>query len=946
MAQADGSVVIDTKIDTTGFRQAEVNVKNSFGKMANAASKMIDAVKSVFTVKSNETNGLEEKNESIRISIDNAAESVKSGMQIINDAMSSGVNTDSLDTIQDKIDTISEHLKSLEAQGMRFGYEEYDKTYQELILALRQYNATLSEAVSAERDTAQAGQQAAQEVGLFQSVLMALSGAAHAPISILQALGNAIRKLPRATVNLVVSGFRKIAEFAGQAAKYVGGKLLSGMKKLGASMLRLNKSTKGVGNGLKNMLKYTLGISGLLVLFRKINSAVKEGMQNLAQYSSETNTHLSALKSSMTQLKNSLATAFAPILTVIEPILTRFINLLSQAAAYVGMFFAALTGKTSFTKAVAVQEDYAASLGETADNAKEAKKYLSGLDEIRTYSEDKDSSSGGYQSPTPQEMFETVPIESKIKEFADKVKQTLSEMFAPLKEAWDKYGAPIVDKLKQIKDRFVEFGVQIATSTAEWFKNLNWEPLLQSVDKLLEKLQPLLDLILDGLAWAWENVLLPFGKWTLEEALPAVIDLFSAALGVLVEVLETLKPLGEWLWDNFLQPIAQWVGDAFVAGLELITDVLNKLSDCIAKWRESGGMDNIIASLDSAKEWIVDIFTRIHNGYEKYMKPVLEKIGQKFQEVMDGPAGETLEKIRELVDKLSEAFQLWWNNVLDPLFKWIADNIMPTLAPIVEFLGETVITAIETVIEVIGGVVDVLSGILDFIIGIFTGDWDRAWNGIKEIFTGNFDAIVAVLKGAWDNIVKTTTYVWNNIKTSLSTVWNAIKSNVTNVFNGIKSFISNIWNGIVNTIKGSINSIIAFINRMISGITSGINSIINALNSLHFDIPSWIPEFGGKSFGFNIPTISAPQIPYLATGAVIPPNAPFMAVLGDQKSGNNIEAPESLLRKIVREEAGGNSGNNTYRFQANINRRTLFDEIITEAKLRQTTNGRNPFELA
>lgn len=102
-----------------------------------------------------------------------------------------------------------------------------------------------------------------------------------------------------------------------------------------------------------------------------------------------------------------------------------------------------------------------------------------------------------------------------------------------------------------------------------------------------------------------------------------------------------------------------------------------------------------------------------------------------------------------------------------------------------------------------------------------------------------------------------------------------------------------------------------------------------------------------KKIGFNIPTWTPGQIPYLATGAVIPPNREFMAVLGDQKHGNNIEAPESLLRKIVREEAKGNqSGGGNYRFTANLNRRVIFDEIIEEAKLRQTVSGRNPFEMA
>mgnify|MGYP001551501415 CR=1 FL=1 len=131
---------------------------------------------------------------------------------------------------------------------------------------------------------------------------------------------------------------------------------------------------------------------------------------------------------------------------------------------------------------------------------------------------------------------------------------------------------------------------------------------------------------------------------------------------------------------------------------------------------------------------------------------------------------------------------------------------------------------------------------------------------------------------------------------------------------------------------------------MIRGAVSGINSVINALNRFNIKIPSWVPFFGGKTFGFNLRTISAPQIPYLASGAVIPPNKEFMAVLGDQTHGNNIEAPESLIRKIVREESSGNG--NKYEVVAKVGRKELFRMMIDEAKMQRVQTGRNPFELA
>ena len=167
-------------------------------------------------------------------------------------------------------------------------------------------------------------------------------------------------------------------------------------------------------------------------------------------------------------------------------------------------------------------------------------------------------------------------------------------------------------------------------------------------------------------------------------------------------------------------------------------------------------------------------------------------------------------------------------------------------------LGETLNAFFQNVENIWNSVKQIFSGIIDFITGVFTGDWEKAWTGIKDIFGG-------------------------------------------------------IWELLVSVIRIPINAIIGLINGLISGVCLGINTVIKALNSINFTIPEWVPAFGGKSIGFNLTQITAPRIPYLATGAVIPPNAPFLAMLGDQRHGNNIEAPEDLIRKIVREEAGLNA---------------------------------------
>lgn len=160
--------------------------------------------------------------------------------------------------------------------------------------------------------------------------------------------------------------------------------------------------TEGFNKSLKSLVKYGLGIRTLYALFGVLRRALTDGMKNLVQYDAETNASLSELRSSLSMLKNSLATAFAPILNVVAPILTKFINMLATAASYVSMFFAILSGGSTYKKAIAVQEDYADSLNNTAGAAggagaaaKEAEKNFSGLDEINTWQSNEDTGGGG-----------------------------------------------------------------------------------------------------------------------------------------------------------------------------------------------------------------------------------------------------------------------------------------------------------------------------------------------------------------------------------------------------------------------------------------------------------------------------------------------------------------------------------------------------------------------
>jgi len=138
---------------------------------------------------------------------------------------------------------------------------------------------------------------------------------------------------------------------------------------------------------------------------------------------------------------------------------------------------------------------------------------------------------------------------------------------------------------------------------------------------------------------------------------------------------------------------------------------------------------------------------------------------------------------------------------------------------------------------------------------------------------------------------------------------------IKGVFSGLVQFIKGVFTGdmksafegLKKVFKNLINADIILVESFVNTVIRALNWLIRQINKISFDVPSWVPGIGGKSFGINIPSISEKKLPRLATGAVIPPNREFMAVLGDQKSGTNIETPEALLRQIYREETGANT---------------------------------------
>lgn len=434
------------------------------------------------------------------------------------------------------------------------------------------------------------------------------------------------------------------------------------IRKMGDSA---KKSSGSFKVGLKTMLKYVFGVQSLIALINKLRSAMVEGFKNLAQFNdgvNPTNTALSNLKSALTQLKNSFAVAFAPILTVVEPILTRLISLLSTAMNYVGQFFAALTGASTFTKAIKVQENYAKSLNGTAAAAKKAKGSLASIDELNNQSKQDNSGAGGTVSPN--DMFEVAPIESKIAGLASKLKS-------------------IIDPIKE--------------SLQNWFNNIDFQPLIDSFDKLKTAIEPLTDNIGDGLLWLLENVLEPLGSFVIEDALPAFFNLLASAVEACNKAFEVISPYLNEIWNEVFAPFAAFLGETFVGILNDVSQFFSDMGDMFVEKSEEIGtifefLKNVL-NLVSIK-WKVCI-----QAMSGQLKPFLTMVKNIISHVIDILSG----LVKFITGVFTGNWRQAWQGVKDVL-----KGILNVIIDIVE----------GSINRIIGALNAISFDIPDFVLGI------------------------------------------------------------------------------------------------------------------------------------------------------------------------------------------------------------------------------------
>lgn len=376
MAERDGTIVIDTQIDTKGVdagsEKTEASLRrmaqkvNDIGATAKAAlNKQIDAfarLNSQYDSQSEKIDALKRKIAGYSDEYGEMQAKIDETVKKLNDLeMMQGV-------IKDAVKDSAKRGTTFDTTQYKWVQEDIEKLTKEIEVAEREQDKLFatgnpfelgSKARAAKEDLEKLSQEEGKLADMHNKLQTAYDG-------VNDKINEYSQKADEATAST-----SRLSRIGGMVGKAIGSIATFG-KNAAKSLTGAKKSSSGFGLSLGTLVKYGFGIRSLYVLVNKLRSALVDGFKNLSQYSGETNGSISMLWSSLERLKNSLATAFAPILTVVAPILSKFIDMLSTAASYVSMFFSFLSGKSTYTRAIAVQKNYAASLGDTASAAKDA----------------------------------------------------------------------------------------------------------------------------------------------------------------------------------------------------------------------------------------------------------------------------------------------------------------------------------------------------------------------------------------------------------------------------------------------------------------------------------------------------------------------------------------------------------------------------------------------
>lgn len=681
---------------------------------------------------------------------------------------------------------------------------------------------------------------------------------------------------------------------------------------------KLSQTMQKFLNSMKFIFNYFARIvfrSFVFSIIRGIRSVIAAGMEV-----NKMNLAMEELRITTQYLTADLLSLFAPQIDLITRKLIDFLNIIRQVIA-------ALKGQSTYTKLVVND------LKQAGSAAKEAIGGLAAFDRIDVLQQPKPGGGAGVGESEIEEVIEEIDsrwmeIAKKIAEIIDKIKAKITELWNTL-EPFRKFIQQVGDSLLnnflipiaewtlgEGWDKFVEI-------TERLMQNVDWNSLADSVDRFVQAVANLTIESFQGLITFYDKFLEPVAEWTLNEAIPKFLDSLSSA----VENIDW-ENLQE-SWSNLLDSVTAFT----LLNLDNLLDFVTEVLIPIGEWV----VDEAVPRFFDTLSHVLDIFTKVlitlqphwDTFFDTVLVPITAWSADKFLRFWDF-LNKKLAELAIWMDENPEKVERFFEFIGVTAVASIA-ALGVVLAPVVLLFGLLALAVLTALIPFIlltaavFGIIVVFNVLLYYAFKLgrelaksadaIKEAWDEVkekMQEVKEDLIQKWEDLKEKNQQFWQDMKSKTSEILSDIKADVAEEWDEIKDKITTAVELTVDFVIQKWNELATAfqtegIKGALNVVLGWIESFVNGAVAGLNSLISALNSFSVSIPpvtvaGRVIWQGTTIGGFNIPSVGNISIPRLATGAVIPPNSEFLAVLGDQRHGTNIEAPEDTIRGIFREE--------------------------------------------
>lgn len=394
----------------------------------------------------------------------------------------------------------------------------------------------------------------------------------------------------------------------------------------------------------------------------------------------------------------------------------------------------------------------------TKETNKEQKKSIASFDEINKLTGNSASGSGGgaggtaggglskIETITSNDIVESA-AESKILKLIDRLK----DAFSPLEDSFKKSFAYISEGVGKLTDVFRDMWNDIKSlgpPLYDWFNNEFMDFLNQFILTAGNVVGGLLDSAAMVLSDIWNIVIFPtLTKWAVD-ILPLLTNIATQVLSVGNDIFNYVKTVFDTIWQ-----------DAIAPAMQIIQDIWSDCWDSIIDFWNTWG----VPIFDQMKTAIGNLTSFFLNIWNTILKPVLTTLGNTFTELWTLHLKPLLDNFLNFVGTLIEGALRIYNEFIVPIINWFVDMFGPIIAGILNYSTESFFTFLGVVIDVASGILEALGGVMEFIVGVFARDWETAWNGVKQIFTGIWNGIVSALETALNFIIDGINWVINGL---------------------------------------------------------------------------------------------------------------------------------------------------------------------------------------